>query len=477
MVAELPLWIDGAARPARSTFEKLSPGDGRVLAQVARADAQDVDAAVTAAARAFDAWAALTPVRRGEILHDVALAVKAQRERVARMVADETGKSLKDALGETDGAIAQGVFMAGEGRRMYGHTTTSAVTNRTAMTLRQPVGVAGLIIASNTPIANVAWKVFPALICGNTAVLKASEDTPGTAQLFAELAHEAGLPAGVLNVLHGRDAGAPLVAHPRVDIVSFTGSTAVGVEIAKVAGARLARVFLELGGKNPFVVCDDADLDLAAKWAVLSAFSNAGQRCAAGSRIIVMAPVYEQFRELLVAKASALRVGTGDGEDLGPVINERALGRMCAAVDAARAAGARILCGGHRLDRPGFFMAPTLVEAAPLDSAVSREELFGPISSLYRVASFDEAVRLANNSDYGLTACIHTASLHRALEFTRLMRSGVVSVNAGTHGSEPHMPFGGLKRSGNGLREPGVEALDVYSEWKTVYLNIDPARA
>jgi aldehyde dehydrogenase (NAD+) len=478
VVAQIGNWLDGIETAVRSSFEKISPADGRVIANVARSDARDIELAVDGAARAFPAWSALTPVRRGEILHAVALGLRTHREEVARVVAEETGKSPKEALGETDGAIAQGLFMAGEGRRMYGHTTTSGVANRSVMIVRQPVGVAGLIISANTPIANVAWKVFPALICGNTAVLKASEDAPQTALLFARLAKSAGLPDGVLQVVNGLggEAGAPLVSHPRVDIISFTGSTAVGREIAKVAGERLAKVFLELGGKNPFVVCDDADLELATKWAVLSAFSNAGQRCASGSRIIVMDRVYDEMRDRLVAKTRSLRVGPTDDDDFGPVINQRQLERMSASVARARSAGAKVLCGGERIDRPGCYMAPTLIESAAADAEISRTELFGPISCLYRVATFDDAVALANDSPYGLTACVHTTNVHRAFEFSRRIQAGVVAVNAGTYGSEPHFPFGGLKASGNGLREPGTEALDVYSEWKTVHFNIDPAR-
>lgn len=481
MVALTGNWIEGSERPARSgkTFSKLAPATGHVMADAARSNELDVGDAVDAAVRAAGAWANTTPVRRGEILHDVALGLRARRETMARMVADETGKSFKDAVSETDAAVAQGLFMAGEGRRLHGHTLTSATANRTAMTLRTPVGVAGLIISANTPVANVAWKVFPALICGNSVVLKASEDAPGTALLFAQLANDAGLPAGTLNVLQGlgREAGSPLVAHPSVDVVSFTGSTAVGREIAKVAGERLAKVFLELGGKNPFVVCDDADIELAAKWAVLSAFSNAGQRCASGSRLIVFDQVYDAFRELVLTRTRALRVGPGDDDDLGPVINQRQLEAMAAAVERAQASGARVLCGGKRLDRDGFYMAPTLIEAAAPESEISQTELFGPITCLYRVNGFDEAVRVANQSPYGLTSCIHTGNVHRAFEFMRRIQAGVVSVNAGTYGSEPHFPFGGVKSSGNGLREPGSEALDVYSEWKTVHFTTDPSRA
>lgn len=475
-------FLDGAERPAAAgeCFSKLAPGTGRPLCSVARSRAADVEAAVEAARQASGGWAAASPVHRGDLLRDLAFAMRDHKEELARLVHAETGKSLKDARGETAAAIEMGFFVAGEGRRFYGRTTTSAVPNKAALTVRQPLGVAGLIIAANTPIANVAWKVFPALLCGNAAVLKPSEDTPVTAWAFARLAAQVGLPPGVLNVVHGygEEAGGPLVESPNVDVISFTGSTGVGRWIQQVAGARLAKVCLELGGKNPIIVCEDADLDLAANWAVLSAFSNAGQRCAAGSRIIVFDQIYDRFRQLLLERTSRLRVGSGDEDDFGPVINERQLTGMLAAVEAATRAGATLLTGGHRLTGPaydrGFYMAPTLLEGAGAGDSVSRTELFGPISCVYRVADFEAAIALANDSPYGLTAAIHTADIHRAMVFTTRIRSGVAVVNGGTYGSEPHLPFGGLGASGNGWREAGTEALDVYSDWKTVYINYDP---
>jgi acyl-CoA reductase-like NAD-dependent aldehyde dehydrogenase len=464
--------VDGA------TFEKLAPATGELLSLDARSGAADVDAAVSAAAEAQPAWAARTVEERGRILRRVAQLLERNRDEVAAVVSAETGKSPKDAKGETDGAIELGYFMAGEGRRFYGRTMPSAVPNRQAMTVRQPLGVAGLIIAANTPIANVAWKVFPALLCGNAAVLKASEDTPETALVFARLAAEAGLPPGVLNVVqgYGEEAGQPLVEDPRVAVISFTGSTAVGRMIARVGGERLAKICLELGGKNPLVVCDDANIEKAAEAAALSAFSNAGQRCAAGSRLIVFDSVYDRFRELLVERAAAQKVGPGDEHDFGPVINERQLENMVAAVERAKAAGATVLTGGERLPQPGFYMAPTIVDGAAPDAEVSCSELFGPITSLHRVRDFDEAIEVANASPYGLTAAVWTSSIHRAQEFVRRIVAGGVQVNGPTYGFEPHVPFGGERDSGTGWREPGTEALDVYSDWKTVYVNHDPDR-
>ena len=474
-------WIDGKECEAISgeTFGKASPVSGKEICRVARSRAEDIQKAVEAARRAQPAWANSTPVNRGDLLRDIAQAMRKQQEEIASIVSLETGMSFKQALGETGGAIAQGEFMAGEGRRFYGRTTTSAVPNKYAMVVRQPLGVAGLIIAANTPIANVAWKVFPALICGNAAVLKAAEDTPATAWIVGRIAKEVGLPAGVLNIIqgYGEEAGAPLVANPGVDVISFTGSTEVGRQIAEVGGRRLAKVSLELGGKNPLVVCDDADLQNAANWVLLSAFSNAGQRCASGSRIIIFDSVYDEFRDLLVEQTNRLKVGVGDDDDFGPVINEVQLTNMLSAIEQAREKGAVVLTGGHRLADPahadGFYMAPTIIEKVDPQDEISIKEIFGPITCLYRVRNFSEALQLANDSPYGLTACIHTRSIHRAIEFTQKVQAGVAVVNAGTYGSEPHMPFGGLKQSGNGTREPGTEALDVYSDLKDIYINID----
>jgi alpha-ketoglutaric semialdehyde dehydrogenase len=478
-------WIAGEARDSAgsSWVEKLDPTTGQVLCRLARSSSADVALAVEAAAASQPAWAAMPAVQRGLILHEVVRIMESRRDDLADVVARETGKSRKDARGEVSGAIQLGLFFASEGQRLYGRTTTSATPYRQAMTVREPVGVAGLIVPANTPVANIAWKVFPALVCGNTAVLKAAEDAPATGWLFGQCTREAGLPSGVFNVVQGlgSEAGASLVAHPRVGVVSFTGSTRVGREIQRVAGERFARVSLELGGKNALVVCDDADLDEAVKWTVLSAFSNAGQRCASASRVIAFDRIYDTFRDRLLDRVRTLRVGPADEDDFGPVINERQLQAMTAAVDRARAGGARVLAGGSRLSHPpyaeGYYMAPTVLERLSPDDELSCQELFGPITALYRVAGFNEAVELANHSPYGLTACIHTTSLDRAWMFCRLVQAGVVVVNAGTYGSEPHMPFGGVKQSGNGTREPGTEALDVYSSLKDVYMNLVPARA
>jgi aldehyde dehydrogenase (NAD+) len=375
------------------------------------------------------------------------------------------------ALGETDAAVEMGLFVAGEARRFYGRTTTATMRQRTVFTVRQPLGVAGLIMSFNTPLPNVAWKVFPALLCGNAAVVKPSEHTPASAWLFAELAGQAGVPAGALNVVQGTgpEAGAPLVEHPDVDLVSFTGSAETGRWINAAAGKRLAKVCLELGGKNALVVCDDADLENAVRWALASAFSNAGQRCAAASRLVVFDSVYDAFRERLVEGARSLEPE--------PVISETSLDRILAAIARAVTEGATLSSGGERRPGAGWYLPPTLLEGVAQDAEVSHTELFGPVAALYRARDLEHAISLVNDSPYGLTCAIHTASLHRALRFAEKAQAGVVVVNAGTHGSEPHMGFGGLKQSGTGWREAGVEALDVYSDWKVVNLVSDPALA
>lgn len=473
-VTRIPNWIAGRESEPRSEawLPKFNPHDGALLSELADSSREDVETAVNAAAAAFAAWAETTPVRRGQILADIAALMKTRAGELADCIAQEAGKPPQDAKGEVGAAILQAEYFAGEGMRLHARSLTSAMPGKYSHTVRQPRGVAGLIVPANTPIANIAWKTFPALICGNTVVLKAAEDTPRIALLFAQIAKQAGLPDGVFNVIQGRGqtAGAALVEDARVAVISFTGSTGVGRWIAEVAGKRLARISLELGGKNPFVVCDDADLDQAVHWAALSAFSNAGQRCAAGSRILVFAEVYEAFRDRLVAKVQSLRLGIEAGCDLGPVINKHQQQSILAAIDRAVAEGGHVLCGGGEPDEfaGGCYIAPTLIENLPVSAELSCKEVFGPVATLHRVSNLAEALELANATEFGLTAAIHTRSVDRAMWFAQRVRAGVANVNLGTYGSEPHMPFGGFGASGNGTREPGMEALDVYSELKNI---------
>ena len=468
---EIANLIAGERVAARSGewLDKLRPSDGTLLCRVARSQAVDADAAVAAARAAQPAWAELTPVARGDVVRDVALLLRARRREASELVVEETGKPLEPALGETDAAVEMGLFVAGEGRRSYGRTLSASMPHRTVLTVRQPLGVAALLASFNTPLPNVAWKAFPAIFCGNAAIFKPSEHTPASAHLFGELAREAGVPDGVLNVLQGLgpEAGAALVEHPDVDLVSFTGSARTGRLVNEAAARRLAKVCLELGGKNALVVCADADLPNAVRWTLASAFSNAGQRCASASRVVVEGAVYERFRDLLLEGTQRLEPQ--------PVISEESMDAILEALGRAASDGATVVCGGERLDRPGWYLAPTVLEGAAPDAEISRTELFGPVTILYRTHDLEHAIELVNDSPYGLTAAVHTSSLHRALRFAERVQAGVVVVNAGTHGSEPHMGFGGVKQSGTGWREAGVEALDVYSDLKVVNLVADPA--
>ncbi|MEP7309666.1 MAG: aldehyde dehydrogenase family protein [Acidobacteriota bacterium] len=478
-------WIDDAevAASGGAAFDKRCPIDDRLLTRVARGGSDDVAQAVDAAALAVDAWSRTPAPVRGEILGRAAGLLRAQESRLAEIVQAETGKPWKNALAEVRSSADLGVFMQSETSRLYGKTMTSPIPHRTVYTVRQPMGICAAIMPFNSPLAGVAWKVFPALACGNAVVAKSHELTPYTAVAFGQLLREAGVPRGVYSVVQGLGAevGTPLVSDARVALVSFTGAVATGKLIQKTVSERavLAKVCLELGGKNPLVVCDDADLGLAAELAVASAFIDAGQRCASGSRIIVFDRVYDAFCDAMLKLTAATKVGSGPDDDCGPVISRQSLERLVAEVEAAVARGARLLAGGHGVDAlaPGYYMAPTVLDRIAHDDPVSTGELFGPVTCLYRVQDFDEAVALANATDFGLTGAIHTSSLHRIEAFVARYRAGLVSINGATYGAGPHMPFGGVKNSGNGFREPGTEALDVYADWKTVVVNHDPRRA
>jgi len=485
---EILHWIDDAetassgAPSGDATFEKRSPIDDHVLATVARGTAADVTRAVDAAVASADAWGQLPAPKRGEILGRAAALLRAKEREFGEYVQAETGKPWPNAVAEVASSADLAIFMEGEGSRSYGRTIPSPIPNRSVRTLRAPIGVCGAVMPFNSPLAGIAWKVFPALLCGNAVVAKSHELTPYTAVAFGKLLMEAGLPRGAYSAVQGfgPEVGDALVRDDRVGVVSFTGSTATGKLIQKAVSERrvLAKVCLEMGGKNPLVVCDDADLQLAAGHAINSAFIDAGQRCASGSRIIVFRHVYDDFRQALVKRAEAVKVGSGPADDCGPVISRASRDRILAAVQAAVSRGARLLTGGVALDAlgEGYYLAPTILDDVALDDALSQEELFGPVTCLYRVKDFDEAMAVANSTSFGLTGAIHTFNSNRIEEFITRYRAGLVSVNGPTYGAGPHMPFGGVKNSGNGFREPGTEALDVYSEWKTVVVNHDPAR-
>lgn len=473
-------WINDQEVPAKNGgwFERQNPANGSPLMKIARGDAADSKAAVDAAVAAFPVWSAMTPVARGNILRKATKFLQERKADVGAFVAREGGLSPKKGASEVDGICEHAHFWAGEGRRLYGKTTTSKTENRLVYTVREPVGVVLAITPANTPFGGRA--VMPALLAGNTVVMKPSEDMPTAPLELAKALKEAGLPAGVFSVVQGlgAEAGAALVADERVDVISFTGSVAVGKAIEQAVVNRkdkFVRLSLELGGKNALVVCDDADMDAAIESAIQSAFSLAGQRCAAASRIIVLDGVYETFRTLFLERIRGLKLGTGDLDDLGPVINARQRDRILEAVKGAVSTGAALLVGGNVGEGSGFFVQPTVLENVKPEAGIAQRELFGPVTILFRAKDFADAIRLTNDSPYGLTAAIYTSNLHRAQEFAKRATVGTVHINGHTFGSEPHMPFGGRGDSGNGTREAGTEALDVYTQWKTVTITHNPA--
>lgn len=483
----VPHWIDDAetrsiAPPAgaSATFEKRCPIDDRRLAEIERGGAVDVARAIDAAAAASESWARVTAPRRGEVLARAARLLREREREFGEIVQAETGKPWKNAVAEVASSADLADFMAGEGSRFYGKTMTSPIDNRAVQTVRSPIGICAGIMPFNSPLAGIAWKALPALLCGNALVVKSHELTPYTAVHFGKLLRDAGLPRGLYSAVQGfgPEVGAPMVQDNRVGVVSFTGSAPTGKLVQRLVSERavLGKVCLELGGKNPLVVCDDADLALAVEHTTASAFIDAGQRCAAGSRILVFAEVYDAFRTKLIERVKTVKVGSGADDECGPVITRANLERLVGTIDAARGRGARVLIGGGAVEAlaPGYYLQPTVLDNVDPADEVSQHELFGPVTCLYRVRDFEHAMALANGTSFGLTGAIHTRNMHRVQEFIRRYQGGLVSVNGPTYGAGPHMPFGGVKNSGNGFREPGTEALDVYTEWKTVVLNHNP---
>lgn len=471
------LWVDSASG---LLFKDVNPADRRdVLGRFQRSNKKDIDHAVRVARRALPGWSALPAPKRGEILFRSALLLEQKKDFLARSMTREMGKTLKESRADVQEAIDTAYFFAGEGRRLYGQTTPSELKDKFCFTLRRPVGVCGLITPWNFPLAIPSWKVYPALICGNTVVLKPAEETPLMALLFAQILEEAGLPAGVLNVVTGlgTEAGASLAEHPGIDLISFTGSSAVGAQIAKTCGADLRRCSLELGGKNALVVMDDADLDLALKGALWGAFATSGQRCTATSRIFVHERVYSKFKKRFISAVSKLKVGLGDavGTDVGPLISTAQLKKIDRFVQAAKKEGARLLCGGRedrtQETRYGNFYRPTVLSNVEPSDRIMRDEVFGPVTCLMKVRGLNEAIRLVNDSSYGLSCGIYTKDMSSALRYFHETQTGITYINCPTVGAEAHLPFGGVKKTGNGHREAGVTALEIFSEWKTVSID------
>ena len=391
----------------------------------------------------------------------------------------EMGKVLAEARGDVQEAIDMTYLMAGEGRRQFGHTTPSELPNKFAMAVRSPVGVAGMITPWNFPMAIPSWKAMPALVCGNTVVLKPAEDTPLSTYNLTQVLAEAGLPPGVLNVVFGEgpDAGAPMLANPGVDLVSFTGSTEVGRIVSQACAPTFKKCHLEMGGKNIIIVMDDANLELAIEGAVWGGFGTTGQRCMAASRVAVQKGVYREFVDKFVERAKALKVGDGlnPATQMGPCINEQQLKTVMSYVEIGRNEGAKLATGGHRLEGGGYargwFHEPTVFVDCDRKMRICQEEIFGPVVSVIPFDTFDDGLAIANGVNYGLSAAIYTRNVNHAFRAQRDLETGIVYVNAPTIGAETHLPFGGTKNTGNGHREAGLAALDFYSEWKTVYVD------
>jgi aldehyde dehydrogenase (NAD+) len=457
------------------SFETIVPATGEVLGTFPRSAAEDVDRAVAAAKAAFGDWRLVPGPERGNILFRFAELLREAKDELTELMTREMGKVRAEAGGDVQEAIDMSYYMGGEGRRLHGQTTPSELRDKFMMSVRMPVGVVGAITPWNFPIAIPSWKLCPALVCGNTVVLKPAEDTPLLADRFVRLLEEAGLPPGVVNVVHGygEEAGEALVRHPDVPVITFTGSRETGVAVTKAAADNLKHVHLELGGKNAIVVMDDADVDLAVEGIVWSAFGTSGQRCTAASRVIAHEAVYGELQSKLVAAAERLRLGPGweDGTDVGPVINREALDRIHGYTQIGLDEGAKLLTGGEPVDGAGFYYRPTVFADVEPRMRIAQEEIFGPTTALIPVGSFDEAVAAANSVRFGLSSSLYTRDVNRAFRAMRDLEAGITYINAGTIGAEVHLPFGGVKQTGNGHREAGQAALDVFTEWKSIYVD------
>src|SRR3989442_14872595 len=470
-------WVDSSTG---ETFENLNPADTRDLVGIFQKSGKaDVDAAIDAAKRAFAKWRLVPAPRRAEIVYRAAEMLMERKEEYARDMTREMGKILKETRGDVQEAIDTAYYMAGEGRRMFGPTTPSELPNKFAMAVRQPIGVCAMITPWNFPMAIPSWKLLPAIVCGNTCVIKPAQDTPLSTFNLVRTLSDAGVPKGVINIVSGFGSriGAPLMENPEVRAISLTGSTEVGRIVGTTAAKSFKHCSLELGCKNPMIVLDDANLDLAIDGGLWGGFGTTGQRCAATSRIIGQKGIYNEFVERYVHRAQGLKVGNGLDEnvDMGPAINEAQLKTDLNYVDIGRDEGARMVCGGHRLDKGeyqhGWFIEPTVFIDVDPKMRIAQEEIFGPVVSIIPCDDLEDAISIANNIEYGLSSSLHTKDVNKAFTAMRDLYAGITYINAPTIGAEVHLPFGGVKATGNGHREGGLGAIDFYTEWKSVYVD------
>ncbi|WP_274308908.1 aldehyde dehydrogenase family protein [Solibacillus daqui] len=469
-------WIQNTTLQAMPV---INPANGEQLGTVPLSTKEQVDLAVQKAKAAQKEWALIPAPKRADYLYEIAFKLKENKEHLAQMLTKEMGKLIEEARGEVQEGIDMALYMAAEGRRLFGETVPSELPNKFAMSVRAPIGVAGLITPWNFPIAIATWKAFPALVAGNTVVWKPSNETPFMAYELAKICEEVGLPAGVLNIVFGSGptVGTAMIEHPDIRIISFTGSTATGSKVAELGGKHLKKVSLEMGGKNAVIVMDDADLDLALEGILWSAFGTAGQRCTACSRVIVHKDVKQELEQRLVALTKNLLVGDGlnPATKVGPVINKAALEKINHYVQIGKQQGATLLTGGDILSEGdlanGYYFAPTIFTNVEATSILAQEEIFGPVISIIEVASLEEAIDVNNGVKFGLSSSIFSQNVNTIFKAQQLLDTGIVYVNAGTTGAEIHLPFGGTKGTGNGHRDSGQAALDVYTEWKSIYVD------
>ena len=462
-------------------FENANPANTRdIVGRFPLSTAEDVNDAVDAARNAFDRWRRTPAPRRAEILFRLGEILIRNKERFAAEMTREMGKVLKETGGDVQEAIDCTFYAAGEGRRLHGFTTPAEMPDKFAMCVRQPVGLCGLITPWNFPMAIPSWKLIPALVCGNTIVIKPAEDTPLSTYNLVKACEEAGIPPGVVNLVtgYGEPAGEAVTNHPALRLISFTGSTETGRLVAAACAERNAICSLEMGGKNVIIVMEDADVDLAVEGAVWGAFGTSGQRCTASSRLVVHKKVYKQFSKKLIERARALRVGDGADTktDMGPVINADAVHKIMGYIEIGeREDKATLACGGNRLTKGeyanGYFIEPTVFTDVAPDMRIAQEEIFGPVTAVIPTNSLEDAIEIANGVRYGLSAAIYTQDVNRAFHAMNEMYTGIFYVNSSTIGAEVHLPFGGTKATGNGHREAGTQVLDIFSEWKSIYID------
>jgi aldehyde dehydrogenase (NAD+) len=470
-------WVDASSG---ETFDNVNPADTTdIIGQFPLSTAVDVDRAVASAKRGFEVWRATPAPLRGDVMRRAGDILAARKEEIAELMTREMGKPLAETRGDVQEGIDTAYYAATEGRRLFGHTVPSELRSKWAMSFRRPIGVAGIITPFNFPLAIPTWKMFPALVCGNSCVFKPAEDVPHTGTVFVEILLEAGLPPEVIQLVHGRGevAGAAIVQHPDVPIVSFTGSTETGSLVGETCGRLHKRLSLEMGGKNAQIVLDDADLELALDGVLWGAFGTTGQRCTATSRLILQDGIHDTFVSRLTERARSLRLGDGRraGTDVGPLIHKDALAKVELYIDVGRSEGAEMTCGGRRgagsgLDR-GHFFEPTIFTGVKAGSRLEQEEIFGPVLSVIRVGSVDEAFTVNNDVRYGLSSSIYTRNVQVAFRALQELDNGITYVNAPTIGAEAHLPFGGVKQTGNGHREGGWEVYEFYSETKVGYVD------